>query len=138
MKNLPAKIIAICLLFASASAMAQQQNIVGLWKIEKIEISATTPSDKFDKIHPYFQDLYEHKLGLLFSNNGVLNYENYGNEYPVYYSVQGNQLVLSNTKEQAANAKLKSNAVFEVSVSSNKMTLTKAFDTHTETYTLIK
>ncbi len=130
--------IVLLLLSIAIHLSAQSGDITGVWSIEKIDISAISPSKNTKDFKCYFQDLYDNKVGIEFKNNGTVNYANYGNESTVYYSLKNGLLLLSASKAELNNPKSSVNETFSVSITKNKMTLIKANITHTETYTLTK
>lgn len=130
--------IVLLLLSIGIRLSAQSGDITGVWSIEKIDISAISPSKNTKAFKCYFQDLYDNKVGIEFKNNGTVNYANYGNESTVYYSLKNGVLLLSGSKAELNNPKSSANETFSISIAENKMILIKANATYTETYTLTK
>lgn len=133
MKIINTVFTAVMLLSATA-VFSQKSLLTGTWKIDRIDVSFTRSDKDKPAIHPYFNDLYEHKIGLTFGTDGTLNYENMGNPNLVYFTEQNGQLILSYTKDFTKGAR----ETFEYSISGETLTLIKSFPTHTETYTLNK
>lgn len=131
-------ILSLLLISVLSFSYAQQSKIVGIWRIQNVDIRSNPSAQKLEGVRSYFDDLIEHKVGLLFEANGKVNYENFGNETSVYYSYQNDQLVLAQSKEDLQKSDTKSNESFGVHISGNRMTLVKYFPTYTETYTLTK
>ncbi|MBK7148307.1 MAG: hypothetical protein IPH78_05665 [Bacteroidetes bacterium] len=136
--HLPKFSIVSLLIFFSVHLSAQTGDISGVWKIEKVDIASITTAKSSQAPKCYFQDLYDNKVGIEFKNNGTVNYANYGNEASVYYSLNNGQLLLSASKSELNNPKSTANEQFSISLAENRMTLIKAYATHTETYTLTK
>lgn len=111
--------------------------VVGLWKITNVKIEGNRPVVGDDSNGCYLCDVYQAKLGLNFSANGQLNYENDRNPQPVYYKVENGKLILSTVKDfkGATSADL---FVFNVQIKENEMILSHNFGTHQEIYTLTK
>ena len=136
--HLPKLSIVSLLIFFSSLLSAQSGDISGVWKIEKVDITTITNEQGSQTPKCYFQDLYDNKVGIEFKNNGTVNYANYGNEASVYYSLNNGKLLLSASKAELNNPKSTANEQFSISLGENRVTLIKAYATHTETYTLTK
>ena len=79
----------------------------------------------------YFADLYKAKLGLVFTENGKVDYSNYGNPTAVNYSIKDNLLFFYNGEGSEP-------VEFTFSINGNTLTLTKVNSSGFETYTFTK
>ena len=123
---------------ASAGEIISPTTLAGSWKMTDAKVTkqgkTTTPKIKDDC---YLCDIYLTQSGLVFSENGKVNYSNFGNPNDVNFEVNGNVISFYtfNPDEQKSG---RTSVEFSVSVKNNVLTLTRVSPEVVETYTLTK
>lgn len=122
--------------------------LAGNWKMTDVKVTSqgktTTPKTKNDC---YLCDIYLSQSGLVFTDDGRVNYSGYGNPNDVRFEVNGNVIsfytIMDTSIETPGGSELKqknarTSVEFNILVNNNVFTLTRVSPEVVETYTLIK
>ncbi len=121
---------------AFAGDKLTNKDLSGTWKISDVKISNTGNSENSVTIENcYFSDLYRAKLGLVFTEDGKVDYSNYGNPTPGRYELKYNLIYFFSAP---ADGESTERVEFTVKADEQTLTLTKISPAFTETYTFTK
>ncbi len=140
MKKLITLLLAVSLLlplFVKAGEDITNKQLAGKWNLTDVNITNSPAAEK--KVtyeNCYLCDIYKAQMGLVFTEDGKVDYSNYGNQNKVRYTINGN--VLSLFAETQTAGESETSTEFVASLSGDVLTLTRIFPDFTETYTFTK
>ena len=121
---------------AFAGNKLTNKDLAGTWKITDVKISNTGNSENSVTVENcYFSDLYRAKLGLVFTESGQVDYNNYGNPTPGRYELKENLIYFFSAPADGESIE---RVEFAIKADEQTLTLTKISPAFTETYTFTK